>query len=562
MKRIALFAALCGLCTGANRDDAPPPAVQQNGVVNAASEMPAEFSGGSIAPGSLLRIHAWRLGLTQMVRAPGYPLPETLAGLRVEIRQGDRTAAAAFVSAGANEIEAILPSTVPVGDAELVIVREGSRSEPFHFRVVPASFGAFYAPGPRRGQGLIRNGAGADDGVWNDPDHSAEPGELVSLLGTGLGATPGSDTAPPQRLPVAVSSLQVTVGGVPVRRVVYAGRSGTKSGMDELVFEVPRNAPEGCHVPVQVRSESAASNFVSLAVRKAGGRCSDPGDWIRSASEQVRTAAVIVLNHTDLVLRMADGSSARFRVDTSFAKFVANPPVHGSTDRWLSFPPPGTCTAQERFTHLRAMMTTLSPLDLIEGTPLDAGEQLTFRGAGGTRRIGKPQGSEKTYGGVLGGNSPVPSANNLPLFLRPGDYAISGEGADTGPFTATVHALRSIRWKDRDAIASVDRSKGVTVHWAAARPDDFVLIAAVNTDNETGALGRALCVAPAQQGSFTIPAAALTNLPPTIPGPGLPLNTLWVLEVPGHSPPPFRSQRLDRGLAFYVSASGRTVSFR
>ena len=524
--------------------------------------MPAEFSGGSIAPGSLFLIRAWRLGLTQPVRAPGYPLPERLAGLRVEVRQGGRTVAVPLVSAGANEIEAILPSTVPVGDAELVIVREDSRSEPFRFRVVSASFGAFYAPGPRRGQGLIRNGAGSGDGVWNDLDHSAEPGGLVSLFGTGLGATSESDTAPPRRLPVAVPSLQIFVGGAPVRRIAYSGRSARESGMDELVFEVPPNAPEGCHVPVQVRSASAASNFVSMAVRKEGGRCSDPGDWIRSASEQVRSAGVIVLNHTDLFLRMADGSSARFRVDTAFGKFVENPPVHGSTDRWLSFPPPGTCTAQERFTHLRGMMTTVSPLDLIEGKALDAGEQLTFSGAGGTRRIGKPQGSENTYGGVLGGNSPVPTANNLPLFLRPGGYSISGQGPDTGAFTAEVQALNPIRWKDRDRIATVDRSRGVTVHWAAARQDDFVLIAAVNADDDTGALGRALCVASARQGSFTIPASALTNLPPTKPGPGLPLHTVWLLEVPGSAPAPFHGEKLDRGLALYVSASGRTVDFR
>jgi hypothetical protein len=228
----------------------------------------------------------------------------------------------------------------------------------------------------------------------------------------------------------------------------------------------------------------------------------------------------------------------------------------------LSFPPPGTCTAQERITHLRGMLTTLSPLDLIEGTPLDAGEQLTFRGAHDMRRVGKPQGSPNTYGGVLGGNSPVPTAHTFPLFLRPGTYRVSGDGPGTGAFEAQVEALKPVRWTDRARIASVDRSRGVTVHWAAARKDSFVLIAAVNADNDTGALGRALCVAPAQPGRFTIPPAVLTNLPPTKPGPGLPLHTLWIIEVPGRPPKPFQGPRLDRGIAFYVSASARTVSFR
>jgi len=560
------WAAVLGLLgsfgAGLASDNAPPPAVAQNGVVNAASEMPAEFSGGSIARGSLFRVHGWRMGPAQPVHAAGYPLPETLAGLSIEVTQGAALVRPRLVSVSAREIEAILPSGSPIGEAVMTLVREGSRSEPFRFRVVPTSFGAFHAPGPRRGQGLIRNGESADDAVWNGLDHSAEPGEMVSLLGTGLGAEPGSDAGAPHRAPVvATPELRITVGGAPVRKIAWTGRSSSGSGVDELVFEVPPDAPEGCHVPVQVRSGAIASNFVSMAVHRGGGACTGPGDWIRSASNRVRNAGVVVLNHMDFWLRLEDGESARFRMDTALAKFVENFPVHGSADRFLSLPPPGACTAEEHFTQLRGLVTTVSPLDLIDGTALDAGEQLIVRGAAGTRHFGKPQGSD-TYGGVLGGNAPVPTASNFPLFLRAGEYTISGNGPDTGAFAARLEAQKPIRWKDRDRILSVDRSRGVTVHWAAARRDDFVLIVAVNADNETGALGRALCVAPAQPGVFTMPASALTNLPPTRPGSGLPLNTLWVFEVPGRAPDPFRGQRLDRGIAFYVSASGRTVSFR
>ena len=566
---VPLAVAFCGLAagpaqlaTGAAQDDAPPPAVEQNGVVNAASEMPAQFSGGSIARGSLFRVHGWRMGPKETVRPAGFPLPETLSGLAVEIRKGGVVLHAPVVSVSATRIEAILPSAAPPGDATLVVVRGGSRGDPFPFRVVPASFGAFHAPGQRWGQGLIRNGARDDDGVWNGLTDSAQPGSTVTLLGTGLGAAPGSDASAPNRVPVASPNLTITVGGKPVQKIHYTGRSAIAIGVDEITFDVPSGAPEGCHVPVQVRADAIASNFVSMAIRRGGGACTDAGDWIRSASEKARSAGLIILNHADVWFDLEDSGSTRFRVDSALARFVEDPPVHGSTDRMLSFPPPGTCTAREHIGHLRGMLTNLSPLDLMEGTPLDAGEQLTFRGAYEMRRIGKSQGSPNTYGGVLGGNPPGPTAHTFPHFLRPGTYGVSGDGPGTGAFEAEVEAWKPIRWTDRARIASVDRSRGVTVHWAAARKDSFVLIVAVNADNGTGALGCALCVAPAQPGRFTVPSTVLTNLPPTKPGPGLPFHTLWIIEVPGRAPKPFQGPRLDRGIAFYVSASGRTVSFR
>ncbi len=559
----ALPVIVCCTIAAANApDDAPPPAVAQNGVVNAASEMPAEFSGGGIARGSLFRIHAYRLGTQVTTRASHFPLSDTLSGAAVEIHKDDATLRALLVSVSPNDIEAILPSNAPLGIAELVVVRDGTRSEPFQFRIVQSSFGAFYTAEQRWGQGLIRNSEQGSDGAWNGIDDSAQPGRTVTLLGTGLGAEPGSDSSAPHRVSVASAHPDITVGGRPVTKILYAGRSAGGIGMDELAFQVPADAPQGCHVPVQVRFGPIASNFVAMAIHKGGGACTDPGDWIRSASDRITSAGVIIANHADMWFDLEGSGSTRFRVDSAFAKFVEAAPVRGSTDRKLSFPPPGTCTAQEHVTRMLGMLSTLSPLDLIEGVPLDAGEHLTFHGPHDIRTIGKPQGSRLTYGGVLGGNPPVPATNTFPLFLFPGTYAVSGDGPGTGPFEADVEVSNPIRWINRAQIDSVDRSRGVTVRWDAARRDSLILIVAVNANNDTGAFGRALCVVAAQPGEFTVPPAVLTNLPPTRPGPGLPMNTLWVIEVPGHAPKPFRGARLDRLVAFYVSASVRTVSFR
>ncbi len=75
--------------------------------------------------------------------------------------------------------------------------------------------------------------------------------------------------------------------------------------MDQIVFEIPAETPEGCFVPVHLRSGGAVSNSVTVAVRKEGGACKD--------SQSPLATAFAVGKKTG----MAMSTGFRMRADTS-----------------------------------------------------------------------------------------------------------------------------------------------------------------------------------------------------------------------------------------------------
>ncbi len=70
---------------------------------------------------------------------------------------------------------------------------------------------------------------------------------MITLWGTGLGPVAADNVAPiAGNLPTQV---ELFVGGVPAT-VNYSGRTPCCSGVDQIAFVVPANAPQGCWVPV------------------------------------------------------------------------------------------------------------------------------------------------------------------------------------------------------------------------------------------------------------------------------------------------------------------------
>ena len=99
--------------------------------------------------------------------------------------------------------------------------------------------------------------------------------QTMILYGTGLGAGLNADNVAPQagNLPTKV---EVFVGGQ-AAAMAYTGRSPCCSGLDQIVFTVPPNAPLGCWVPVQIRtSGTTVSNTTTMAISANGSPCSDP----------------------------------------------------------------------------------------------------------------------------------------------------------------------------------------------------------------------------------------------------------------------------------------------
>jgi hypothetical protein len=143
------------------------------------------------------------------------------------------------------------------------------------------------------------------------------------------------------------------------------------------------------------------------------------------------------------------------------------------------------------------------------------------------------------------------------LLLTPGDYTVTGrDDPEIGSFRAHATVPAPLEWTNQSQIETIDRGKDVAVTWKGAWPGDLVIVIAANMDQVTGATGLCACVAPGDAGHFTIPAARLTNLPPSTGEGSLPMNVLLLARIPA------QNTSSGRVLAAYASLDSRTVDFR
>ena len=124
------------------------------------------------------------------------------------------------------------------------------------------------------GPGVVQNFVTQTNPPVNSTAVTAKPGQAIIVWATGLGPGLNPDNQPPQ--PGDVSTpVEVFVGGKLAVKL-YSGRAPCCAGLDQIVFQVPADAPAGCYVPVQVRTAgSNMSNTVTMAIDDGGQPCSD-----------------------------------------------------------------------------------------------------------------------------------------------------------------------------------------------------------------------------------------------------------------------------------------------
>src|SRR5262249_39260262 len=118
------------------------PVIFDGGAVNSASYTPPGHVNSGLARGALIIVFGRNLGPERLVQA-GYPLPMELAGTSVRIRSGNNITQALLVYASAGQIAAVLPSSTPVGSAELTVTAVGQTSNAVMIDVVQRNFGMF-----------------------------------------------------------------------------------------------------------------------------------------------------------------------------------------------------------------------------------------------------------------------------------------------------------------------------------------------------------------------------------------------------------------------------------
>ena len=85
----------------------------------------------------------------------------------------------------------ILPSTTPLGRAQLTVIHGGEASEPQEVDVLSRAVGIFTESMDGRGPGVVQNVVSNADQPLNQLTRPALPGQCIVLWATGLGGARG-----------------------------------------------------------------------------------------------------------------------------------------------------------------------------------------------------------------------------------------------------------------------------------------------------------------------------------------------------------------------------------
>jgi uncharacterized protein (TIGR03437 family) len=539
------------------------PNVFDHAIVNAASFAKVALPNSSIAQGSFFTVFGTNMG---PAKSPSlaFPLQTTLGGASVTVAAGGQNFNAIPLFVGPGQINAVLPSSVPVGPATLTVNFNGT-SNTVSFQVVPHSFGIFTVAQSGAGPGVI------DDGTSTlyTLTHSALAGDTAIIWGTGLTGVSGNEAGGP--LPGDHPDVPAEVWvGLQKAAITYRGRSGCCVGVDQIVFTVPKGVT-GCHVPVAVKIGDIVSNFPTMPIAAT-----------TAAPARVCTDGAVTA--TDLSKYEAQGSfsSGSVTLDRTTTTSPGLPPPFGTGQPTTSTSDfGGAGFAKYVFTQLLAAQNPFSvtsigtcnvfafaggsatSVDPIVPKILDAGPAITVKGPNGTKQL--PKDSAGEYSAQLGGGS---GANIQPLFLDPGAYTVTGPGgADVGPFTANINIAAPLTWTNEASVTTITRSAGQLVTWSGGDPSSTVIIEGssimlgTNPDGSDTVGGFFFCTAPDSALQFNIPALVLDNLPPSVTNPDIPIPT-GSLSIASFQTVSFTATGIDQGAVSSTVSVGKSVTYQ
>jgi hypothetical protein len=179
-----------------------------------------------------------------------------------------------------------------------------------------------------------------------------------------------------------------------------------------------------------------------------------------------------------------------------------------------------------------------------------------------------------------------PSGNAV-LTLQSGFYAPTGQlpntfipggggtfkfdngsgGPDVGAFTTQAMLSAPLVWSNMSSITTVNRSQGVTVNWTGGASNSYVSISGVSIGGTQSAPLAVIfiCTAPVSALTFTVPAAVLLALPPslTMSVGGVTISVGGGLSVSNYSNPvSFTAPGLDLGYVNAYVTNGTSVTYQ
>jgi uncharacterized protein (TIGR03437 family) len=232
---------------------------QISGVVNAANFQPP------VAPGALISIFGSNLA-TGQASARAVPLPGNLLGTVVSING----IAAPLLYVSPTQINAQLPYEIPPNTSAKISVQvNNAASSTATVAVGDVAPAIFTLPGTGLGPGAILN---TNYSVVMD-SNPAQPGEIVQIFATGLGATtPPVSTGLPGDGQRTAQSVTVTIGGVNAV-VAFAGAAPGLVGVDQVNATVPNISSGDQSIVISI---SGARSSANVTIPIASGS-SSPG---------------------------------------------------------------------------------------------------------------------------------------------------------------------------------------------------------------------------------------------------------------------------------------------
>ncbi len=508
-------------------------------VVNGGSYAPG------IAPGSIFVVFGTNLAGPDVVLNQSLPLQTALGGVSVRFTPvgGGAAINALMIYTTRNQVAGLLPSSATPGDYNVTVTYNNQTSAAARVSVVARNFGIVSADSSGSGQAQVQNYRTSTEWDLNRVARGrlgpfttapANPGQVLVIWGTGLGADSASDLTGGVSQNFTANTRVILAG----REITpaYAGRSSGLPGTDQINFTLPADAPTGCSVPLQVRIGDSYSNTTYIAIAAAGRNACQHPYLTEQTLTRLAEGGTMVTGSFSLLKQSTSISVQGMSLDMtteaiggSFQRIGVGGLAEVSEGMDM---PVGACQVYRSRGDQEALLLGPPPVQ-----PLDAGAQLTLNGPNASNVAVPRDADSRSYykslaqttslpGGIPGLPGGLPNIPGLggsgsPVIAQ-GTYTLRGTGgADIGPFSATVTVPQPITWTNKSSITNITRSSGVTVTWSGGGTSDFVSIIGTSAQRVGGTDTRPIyqaviftCITNASARTFTVPASVLTQLPP------------------------------------------------
>lgn len=420
-----------------------------------------------IAQGSILTMYG--TDMAESTASQGVPLQASFAGVTVDVTVGGITTQAIpyFVSPG--EITAILPSKTPVGSGTITVTSGGQTSYAVSIPVVGSAFGllALLQPGG--------NAVAQDDnegGELVSQTNAANPGEYLTLWGSGLGPVPGDETQYQTQTNLANVPIEVDIGGVSAT-VTYRGRS-VYPGVDQINVIVPAGV-SGCNVSLVVTAGGVPSNFATIPVTSSGRICSDPvlapitpEDHQKLLSLGNVNVGTISLSKLTTTNHQAGCVARRIPAARACTSAVTADSAYATFQKY---------TAQQFMSPGFLQQASIGSCLVIGGIPLTGWNFFTPLNAGPQINITGPDGSLALTAPYVGAYAYVEPGGTAPPIIPPAGGTFTFEngsgGPDVGAFTAKLSEdlTAPLVWTNGSAVTALQRASGRCLRGLVALPE-------------------------------------------------------------------------------------------